>query len=322
MSDVKQFFGITFGAGDFIGLFSLFFDNLSTLLGLSFAILGLSSTSTILPDIVFKRIVPAAGIMLFLGNCYYTHQAIRMRKKYNRPYTAQPYGLNTAGGFPFVFGIIYGVYYAYSPVCTEAGCPADSGFTDGLAEENYRVELAWKVCVSANFLTGLINIFLGFFGQLLLKAFPVAAMLVPLAGIGFTWLALNQIAPNFETPAIGLIPVYLIFTQYYGLGRFHICKGWYIPEALPVAIFGIVAGKWTRADCEIIKILCSPFSSIFYFDSFTIFHQAGRMASRAELPLPLPPGHGLVVHSMKDSVTLVPTLASSFPFRSLHPLLT
>ena len=244
MSDVPQFFGITFGSGDFIGLFSLFFDNLSTLLGLSFAILGLSSTSTILPDIVFKRIVPAAGIMLFLGNCYYTHQAIRMTKKYNRPYTAQPYGLNTAGGFPFVFGIIYGVYYAYSPVCTEAGCPADSGFADPLAEENYRVELAWKVCVSANFLTGLINIFLGFFGQLLLKAFPVAAMLVPLAGIGFTWLALNQIAPNFETPAIGLIPVYLIFTQYYGLGRFHICKGWYIPEALPVAIFGIVAGEY------------------------------------------------------------------------------
>lgn len=98
------------------------------------------------------------------------------------------------------------------------------------------------MCVSANFLTGLINIFLGFFGELLLKVFPVAAMLVPLAGIGFTWLALNQIAPNFETPAIGLIPVYLIFTQYYGLGRFHICKGWYLPEALPVALFGIIAG--------------------------------------------------------------------------------
>lgn len=92
-----------------------------------------------------------------------------------------------------MFGIIYGVYFAYTPVCTEDGCPADSGFTSALQEENYRVDLAWKVCVSANFLTGLINIFLGFFGELLLKAFPVAAMLVPLAGIGFTWLALNQI---------------------------------------------------------------------------------------------------------------------------------
>ena len=41
---------------------------------------------------------------------------------------------------------------------------------------------------------GLINILLGIFGELIMKWVPVAAMLVPLAGIGFTWLALNQIA--------------------------------------------------------------------------------------------------------------------------------
>jgi hypothetical protein len=40
----------------------------------------------------------------------------------------------------------------------------------------------------------LINILLGIFGELIMKWVPVAAMLVPLAGIGFTWLALNQIA--------------------------------------------------------------------------------------------------------------------------------
>lgn len=116
--------------------------------------------------------------------------------------------------------ICYTVYYANPPQCTEevslaTGC-------DPIAEENARVTLAWQVCVSANFLTGLINIFLGFFGEYLLMLFPVGAMLVPIAGIGFTWLALNQIAPNFATPAIGLIPVYLIFTQYYGRGRIHI----------------------------------------------------------------------------------------------------
>lgn len=235
---VPNFYGITYGSGDFISLFSLFFDNLSTLLGLSGAILSLSSTSTLLPEIVFRRIVPAAGIMLFFGNCYYTWQAIRMRNKYNKPYTAQPYGLNTSGGFPFIFGIIFGVYFSLPTECTDPevqGC-------DPIAEENSKVELAWQVCVAANFLTGLINIFLGFFGHLLMGIFPVAAMLVPLAGIGFTWLALNQIAPNFETPAIGLIPVFLIFTQYYGLGRFHIAKGVYLPEALPIVVFGCIAG--------------------------------------------------------------------------------
>lgn len=101
VTDVPTFMGITFGAGDFVGLFSLFFDNLSTLLGLSYAILGLSATSTLLPEIVFQRIIPAAGIMLFVGNVFYTWQCIRMRKKYDRKYTAQPYGLNTAGKLCF-----------------------------------------------------------------------------------------------------------------------------------------------------------------------------------------------------------------------------
>jgi hypothetical protein len=86
----KQFWcNITFGAGDFVSLFSLFFDNLSTLLGLSGAILALSSTSTLLPDLVYKRIVPAAGVMLFLGNIFYTWQATRMKAKYKREFTAQ-----------------------------------------------------------------------------------------------------------------------------------------------------------------------------------------------------------------------------------------
>lgn len=86
---MKDFYGITFSAGDFVSLFSIFFDNLSTLLGLAGAILGLSQTSTVLEVIVYERIVPAAGIMLFIGNCYYTYQAIRMRKKWKKPYTAQ-----------------------------------------------------------------------------------------------------------------------------------------------------------------------------------------------------------------------------------------
>ena len=116
----------------------LLITKVSTLLGLSGAVLGLSSTSTILPEIVFRRIVPAAGIMLFVGNCYFSWQAVRMTRKFNKPFTAQPYGLNTSGGFPFVFGIIYGVYFAFTPQCTD---PETQG-CDALAEENYRVELA------------------------------------------------------------------------------------------------------------------------------------------------------------------------------------
>lgn len=147
-------------------------------------------------------------------------------------------GLNTSGGFPFVFGIIYAVYFSTPVTCTDP----DAQGCDPVEEENARVLKAWEVCVAANFLTGIINIALGFFGPVIMNIFPVAAMLVPLAGIGFTWLALNQITTNFETPAIGLIPVFLIFTQYYGLGRFHVWKKFYLPEAVPIVIFGTIAG--------------------------------------------------------------------------------
>lgn len=75
-----------------------------------------------------------------------------------------------------------------------------------------------------------------------MRYFPLAAMLVPLAGIGFTWLALNQIAGNFAVPAIGLVPIFLIFTQYYAGGRFHLFKGFYVPEAVPIVLFGCIAG--------------------------------------------------------------------------------
>ncbi len=244
-----------------MALCSLFFDNLSTLLGFAGAILALNPTNEYLQEILYRRIIPAAGVMLFLGNVYYTWMAIRMARKYQRAFTAQPYGFNTAGGFPFIFGIIYGVYYSHPCGAEGAVCTLD--------EENARIDIAWKVCVSANFLTGVINIVMGFFGevcrpnfltaiphaliavfsspsidhyQLIMNYFPVGAMLVPLAGIGFTWLALNQIAPNFAVPAIGLVPIFFVFTQYYAMGRFHIAKGFYVPEAVPIVLFGVIAG--------------------------------------------------------------------------------
>jgi AGZA family xanthine/uracil permease-like MFS transporter len=84
---------------------------LSTLLGFAGAIQGLiivsedgTSNADVVSEILYQRIIPAAGVMLFVGNVYYTWQAIRMSRKFQRPYTAQPYGLNTAGGFPFIFG--------------------------------------------------------------------------------------------------------------------------------------------------------------------------------------------------------------------------
>ena len=180
------------------------------------------------------------GIMLFLGNSYYAWQAIRMKKNNGgRDFTAQPYGLNTVGGFPFAFGIALSVYLAANPdECLDMA--ANSTAAETLCE-NAKFELAWEVTVASNFLTGLLNILAGIAGEHIVRVAPTAAMIVPLAGIGFTWLALNQIAPNFSTPAVGFLPMFLIFVTYYAKSRINLF-GWRVPEALHVVFFGMVVG--------------------------------------------------------------------------------
>ena len=101
--DFKDGFRMT--GGDWGCLTQLFFDNLSTLLGALFAIQDMKNFGAPVEDInrvVWGKIVPGVGLTLIVGNMYYTWQAIRLTKRWGRPYTAQPYGLNTPAAFAFV----------------------------------------------------------------------------------------------------------------------------------------------------------------------------------------------------------------------------
>lgn len=104
--------GFRMTPGDWGSLTQLFFDNLSTLLGAVFAIQNIRTfalPTDITPEIdnvVWGKIVPGVGFTLCLGNVYYSWMAVRLTKKYGRPYTAQPYGLNTPQAFAFVFNVM------------------------------------------------------------------------------------------------------------------------------------------------------------------------------------------------------------------------
>lgn len=101
--------GYTMTAGDWGALTQLFFDNLSTLLGALFAIQDMANfgaPTEEINNVVWGRIVPGVGMTMVAGNAYYTWQAIRLTKTWGRPYTAQPYGLNTPAAFAFVFNIM------------------------------------------------------------------------------------------------------------------------------------------------------------------------------------------------------------------------
>ena len=159
---------------------------------------------------------------LLIGNLYYTWQAIRLTNKYKRQYTAQPYGINTPGAFAFVYNIIYSVFFA------EGG--GDEAFIKG-----------YKVALAANFITGLISIFLGCFGNQLLKFIPPAGLLVPIAGIGIAFLGLENIANSVSAPLVGYNTIMWVYLGWYAGVRIGY-KNFRLPEALQVIIVGVIMG--------------------------------------------------------------------------------
>lgn len=207
--------------GDIACLFSLFFDNLSTMVTFSAIWLFVVGGTT---DILYGRIVPGCGLALFLGNVYYSWMATRMKTQFGREFTAQPYGINTVGGFPFLFGVM-------GPIVWGGGT----------------VEDAWKAGCTGNFLVGLINLLVGvafcipFVANFILKNTPIAALVIPVAGVGITFLAINQIAQNFATPVAGFIPVLMIFLMYYSKAPIKI-GGITIPEVFHWIVPGYILG--------------------------------------------------------------------------------
>ena len=113
---------------------------------------------------MYERIIPALGVALLIGNLYYAHMAVRMKAQFGRDFTAQPYGINTVGMYPTLFNIML-------PVAISSGS----------------FETAWKAGCTANFVVGLINIFIGilfsipWLGNAILKVVPIHALTVPVA---------------------------------------------------------------------------------------------------------------------------------------------
>jgi adenine/guanine/hypoxanthine permease len=145
-----------------------------------------------------------------------------MTNKYGRQYTAQPYGLNTPGAFAFVYNIIYTVFFA--------GGGGDEAFLKG-----------YKVALAANFVTGLISVVLGVFGRSILKVVPPAGLLVPIAGIGFAFLGLEQLTNSIAAPIVGYSAIMWVYLGWYtniriGYGKYR------LPEAVQVILVGVLLG--------------------------------------------------------------------------------
>lgn len=201
--------------GDWNAFFGLGTNSVLNILVLSGLLLGVVQLPA---DIVFGRIVPAVGVMLFLSNIYYGLMARRLAKKEGRrDVTAMPAGPSVPHMFIVVLVIML-------PVRIATGDPI----------------LAWQVGLAWAFIEGLVNLSGAFFAPYIRKLTPRAALLGTLAGVSIAFISLRPAMQIlFPYPWIGLVCLAIVLGGWFAGVRFP----WKLPAGL-VAIFVGAAMAW------------------------------------------------------------------------------
>ena len=152
--------------GDWNALFGLGTNvlvNLLVMTGLLKFVVGLPD------DLTFGRILPAVGLMLFLGNIYYAWMGYRLARKEGRDdVCALPSGPSVPHMFIVVFVIML-------PILGQTGDPVK----------------AWQAGLAWVFLQGFILIGGGFIAPFIRRITPRAALLGTLAGVSIAFISMR-----------------------------------------------------------------------------------------------------------------------------------
>ena len=195
--------------GDWNAVFGLGTNVLVNLLVLT----GLLKYVIGIPDeYLFGRILPAVGLMLFLGNMYYAWLAKRLADQTGRSDVA---ALPSGPSVPHMFFV---VLFIMLPIKISSGDPMMA----------YMAGLAWV------FIEGLVLLVGAFVAPHVRKITPRAALLGTLAGISITFISMRPAMEIFEAPIIGLISLAIILAGWYGGVRF--------PGNTPAGLLAIAVG--------------------------------------------------------------------------------
>lgn len=195
--------------GDWNAFFGLGTNSLLNLLVLSGLLLGVVELP---PAIVFGRILPAVGVMLFISNIYYGFMARRLAERTGRTdVTAMPAGPSVPHMFIVVFVIML-------PVKLATGDPI----------------LAWQAGLAWAFIEGLVNLSGAFVAPFIRKLTPRAALLGTLAGVSIAFIAIRPAAQVYEVAWIGLVGLAIVFGGWFAGYRF--------PGNVPVGLVAIAVG--------------------------------------------------------------------------------
>lgn len=211
-------------SGDLDGFFGLFTNSLANTLAATFVIIVALGDESL----VFRRIVPAMVVSLAFGNIYYAWMAWRLGKKEGRAdVTAVPYGLSVPHYFIVTFGVML-------PIVTTTG----------------DVELAWSIGVAWTFVHAIVVAVLAFFGPLVRRITPRAAMLGTLAGVAITFIAMNPAFQVFDLAWLGIVCFGIVLFGWLGQAK--------MPFNLPAGLWAIIIGTalgWVTGHMQVAPLV-------------------------------------------------------------------
>lgn len=163
-------------------------------------------------DLVFGRILPATGLMLFLSTVYYAWLAYRLAKKTGRDdVCALPSGVSVPHMFVVVFVIML-------PIASSTGDPV----------KGWEAGLTWVFVQSFVLMIG------AFIAPVIRKITPRAALLGTLAGVSVAFISLRPALEMFMTPVIGVTCFVIILLSWFGGVRYF--------RGIPAGLVAIAVG--------------------------------------------------------------------------------
>lgn len=145
-------------------------------------------------DLVFERILPATGLMLFLSTLYYAYLAYNLAQKTGRDdVCALPSGVSVPHMFVVVFVIMM-------PISLSTGDPV----------KGWEAGLAWVFIQSFVLMIG------GFIAPFIRKITPRAALLGTLAGVSVAFISMRPALEMFMTPVVGVVCFAIILAGWFG----------------------------------------------------------------------------------------------------------
>src|ERR1700728_2250937 len=163
-------------------------------------------------DLVFGRILPATGMMMFLSTLYYAFLAYRLAKKTGRTdVCALPSGISVPHMFIVTFVVMM-------PIALKTGDPI----------KGWEAGLTWVFVQSFVLMAG------GFIAPIIRKITPRAALLGTLAGVSITFISMRPALEMYLTPVIGLSCFAVIMVSWFG--------GFRYPKGIPAGLVAIAVG--------------------------------------------------------------------------------